>query len=100
MTKDLDPGMAEGNMKRVEAIISSMTAQERRNPQVLNASRRRRIATGSGTTVQDVNQLIKQFRDMQKMMKQMGIMGGGGKGKGKKRRQGRMGANMMDMFGR
>ena len=100
MTKDLDPGMAEGNMKRVEAIINSMTAQERRNPQLLNASRRRRIATGSGTTVQDVNQLVKQFRDMQKMMKQMGIMGGGGKGKGKKRRQGRLGANMMDMFGR
>ena len=97
MTKDLEPGMAEGNMKRVEAIISSMTAQERRNPQVLNASRRRRIATGSGTTVQDVNQLVKQFRDMQKMMKQMGIMGGGGKGK--KRRRGRMGAGMMDMFG-
>lgn len=100
MTKDLDPNMAEGSMKRVEAIISSMTAQERRNPQLLNASRRRRIATGSGTTVQDVNQLMKQFRDMQKMMKQMGIMGGGGKGKGKKRRQGRVGANMMDMFGR
>ena len=102
MTKDLDPGMAEGNMKRVEAIINSMTAQERRNPQVLNASRRRRIATGSGTTVQDVNQLIKQFRDMQKMMKQMGVMGGGGKGggKGKKRRQGRLGANVMDLFGR
>ena len=79
-----------------------MTAQERRNPQVLNASRRRRIATGSGTTVQDVNQLIKQFRDMQKMMKQMGVMGGGGKGggKGKKRRQGRLGANVMDLFGR
>ncbi len=98
MTKELEPGMAEGSLKRVEAIISSMTVKERRNPQLLNASRRRRIAAGSGTTVQDVNQLMKQFRDMQKMMKQMGIMGGG-KGKGKKRRRGRMGGNMMNMFG-
>ncbi|MBM3946097.1 MAG: signal recognition particle protein, partial [SAR202 cluster bacterium] len=52
----------EGRLKRVEAIIQSMTAQERRNPDVLNGSRRRRIAAGSGTTVQDVNQLLNQFR--------------------------------------
>ena len=96
MTKELEPGMAEDNLKSVEAIISSMTVKERRNPQLLNASRRRRIAAGSGTTVQEVNQLMKQFRDMQKMMKQMGIMGGG---KGKKRRRGRTGSNMMNMFG-
>jgi signal recognition particle subunit SRP54 len=57
---------------QVEAIISSMTLEERRRPQVLNGSRRKRIARGSGTTIQDVNRLIKQFQAMQKMMKQMG----------------------------
>lgn len=93
MTKDIDPAMAEGNLKRIEAIINSMTAQERRFPNVLNASRRKRIANGSGTTVQDVNQLVKQFRDMQKMMKQMGITGDKGK-----RRRGRIPGNLMDMF--
>ena len=58
----------------VEAIINSMTGEERRTPQVLNGSRRRRIARGSGTTIQDVNRLIKQFQMMQKMMKQMNRM--------------------------
>jgi signal recognition particle subunit SRP54 len=79
-------------MKRTEAIINSMTLAERRNPDLLNASRRRRIATGSGTTVQDVNMLVKQFRDMQKMMKQLGVMGmgRGGKKKKQKGKQGRM----------
>ena len=57
--------------KHVEAIINSMTRQERLQPQVLNGSRRRRIARGSGTTIQDVNRLIKQFQMMQKMMRQM-----------------------------
>lgn len=61
---------------RTEAIIQSMTIEERRKPQLLNAGRRKRIAAGSGTTVADVNRLIKQFNDMQKMMKQM--MGKGG----------------------
>ena len=56
---------------QVEAIISSMTLEERRRPQVLNGSRRKRIARGSGTTIQDVNRLVKQFQQMQKMMKQM-----------------------------
>jgi len=55
----------------VEAIINSMTPTERRSPQILNGSRRRRIARGSGTTIQDVNRLVKQFEAMQKMMKQM-----------------------------
>jgi signal recognition particle subunit SRP54 len=55
----------------VEAIIHSMTREERRTPQILNGSRRRRIARGSGTTVQEVNRLVKQFQMMQKMMKQM-----------------------------
>jgi len=55
----------------VEAIIQSMTAHERALPQVIDGSRRRRIALGSGTKVQDVNQLMNQFREMQGMMKQM-----------------------------
>ena len=59
---------------QIEAIISSMTRQERLKPQVLNGSRRRRIARGSGTTVQDVNRLVKQFQAMQKMMKRMNRM--------------------------
>jgi signal recognition particle subunit SRP54 len=97
MTKDIDMQMAEGSLKKTEAIINSMTVSERRNPSVLNGSRRRRIAAGSGTSVQDVNMLVKQFRDMQKLMKQMGISGGG---KGKRRRgRGGMPQNLMDMFG-
>jgi len=56
---------------RVEAIIFSMTTEERRNPRLLNGSRRKRIAGGSGTSIQDVNRLIKQFEDMQKMMRNM-----------------------------
>lgn len=95
LTKGVDPRMAEKSMKKTEAIINSMTIGERRNPDLLNASRRRRIASGSGTEVQDVNTLIKQFRDMQKMMKQMGIMGS----KKNKKRGGRgIGAGFMDMF--
>lgn len=62
----------EKNMKRFEAIIRSMTMEERRKPKVINANRKRRIATGSGTSVQDVNQLLKQFRDMQDMMQKFG----------------------------
>lgn len=61
----------EKQFKRVEAIIQSMTLRERSSPLILDGSRRRRIAKGSGTTVQEVNQLLKQFRDMQGMMKQM-----------------------------
>jgi len=52
-----------------EAIINSMTVKERRNPKILNASRRRRIATGSGTTVQEVNRLLKQYREAHRMFK-------------------------------
>jgi signal recognition particle subunit SRP54 len=96
MMKDVDTNFAEENLKRTEAIINSMTLQERRQPDVLNASRRRRIAAGSGTSVEDVNALVKQFRDMQKMMKQMGFMGGGRKGK-KRGRRPNMGG-IMDMF--
>ena len=63
---------AEAQMKRIEAMISSMTRAERVNPTIINGSRRRRIAAGSGSTVSGVNQLIKQFGEMQKLMKQMG----------------------------
>ena len=65
-------------LNRQEAIILSMTKQERTKPELLNASRRKRIAAGSGTEVQDVNRLIKQFMDMQTMMKRMQKMGGKG----------------------
>lgn len=61
----------ESQMKRVEAIILSMTFEERNRPQVLNGSRRARIADGSGTSIQEVNRLVKQFQQMQKMIKQM-----------------------------
>lgn len=73
----------EDMMKKPEAIIRSMTPEERRHPEVLNASRRRRIAAGSGTTVQDVNQMIRQFEGAKQMMKQMM---GGRMGKGKRGR--------------
>ncbi len=66
---------AEKQLKMTEAIISSMTLEERRNPKVLNASRRRRIARGSGTEVQDVNRLLKQFRETQKLLKQFSKTG-------------------------
>ncbi|MGM0442725.1 MAG: signal recognition particle protein [Fibrobacterota bacterium] len=67
---DVDPKA----IKHVQAIISSMTLEERNKPKILNASRRRRIARGSGRTVQEVNRLIRQFDDMKKMMKQMNKM--------------------------
>ena len=65
----------EGAVKRQEAIIQSMTPRERTHPKVIQASRKRRIAAGSGTSVQDVNKLLKQFQMMNKMMKKMGKMG-------------------------
>jgi len=67
--KQVDPRDIEKNFKQIEAIISSMTPAERRNPDLLNASRRRRIAAGSGNDVQAVNRLMKQFRETQKLMK-------------------------------
>jgi signal recognition particle subunit SRP54 len=69
INKNVDPAEAEHQMKRTEAIIQSMTLRERRNPDILNASRRRRIASGSGTDVQNVNRMIKQFRDAQRLIK-------------------------------
>lgn len=71
MTKGVDMNDAEKELKRIEAIIQSMTLQERRNPKLLKASRKRRIAAGSGVQVQDVNALLKQFQEMQRMMKQL-----------------------------
>ncbi|MDO4483132.1 MAG: signal recognition particle protein [Clostridia bacterium] len=75
--KDID--IDDNAMKKPEAIIRSMTPKERRNPGILNASRRKRIAAGSGTTVQDVNQLINQFEQAKKMMKQMTNIKGRGR---------------------
>jgi signal recognition particle subunit SRP54 len=79
---DMIPGMGqlssaisqedmEKQLKRTQAIISSMTIHERRNPRLLNGSRKRRVASGSGTTVPEINQLLNQFQQMQKMMKQL-----------------------------
>ncbi|MCD6475007.1 MAG: signal recognition particle protein [Anaerolineaceae bacterium] len=67
----IDPAQAEKEFARTEAILSSMSKKEQKNPAILNASRRRRIAAGSGTTVQDVNKLMKQFRESQKMFKML-----------------------------
>jgi signal recognition particle subunit SRP54 len=68
----------EGELLRVEAIIDSMTPAERREPHVIKASRRRRIAAGSGTTVADVNRLLRQFEEMQKLVRQLGSAARGG----------------------
>ena len=78
MARQVDPRDAERQLKVTEAILSSMTQQERSNPDVLNASRRRRIARGSGTDVQDVNRLLKQFREMQRVFKTLQKTGGRG----------------------
>ena len=78
MAKQVDPQDTEKQLKLVEAIINSMTPQERRNPDILNASRRRRIAAGSGTQVQEVNRLIKQFRESQRLFKTLKKSGGRG----------------------
>ena len=82
----------ERQLVKVEAIIQSMTKKEKRNPDILNASRRKRIAAGSGTTVQDVNRLMKQFEDMRAMMKKFGSKGK--KGIGRKM----FGGKMPDIF--
>ena len=76
-----DIDIPDDAMKKPEAIIRSMTPKERRRPEILNASRRRRIAAGSGTTVQDVNQLIRQFEEMKKQMKMVMNQSRGKKGR-------------------
>jgi signal recognition particle subunit SRP54 len=93
---DMIPGMAEltraiseedmeSRLKMTQAIINSMTLKERRNPKLLNGSRKRRVAQGSGTSVQEINQLLSQFQEMQKMMKRF--------------KNPRMRQNLMNMFG-
>jgi signal recognition particle subunit SRP54 len=75
LASQVDADKAESELKRVEAIINSMTLDERRNPAILNGSRRRRIAQGSGTTVTDINRLMKQFLEMKKMMQRVNKLG-------------------------
>jgi len=88
--KNADLGKSEKDFKRMEAMICAMTPKERRNPQILNASRRRRIATGSGVSVAELNTLLNRFGQMQSMMKQMGKF---------KKMMGRMGGRLPGMFG-
>ena len=88
--KNLD--MDEAQLDKIEAIINSMTKEEKRDPEMIKGSRRRRIANGSGTEVQDVNRLLKQFKQTQKMMKQVGDMQKGGLG-------GKMGGGNFPFFG-
>lgn len=77
-----DEDEAEANLKRTEAIIHSMTAKERKNPDILNPSRKNRIARGAGVDISEVNRLVKQFEQIKKMMKQMpGMMKGAKKGR-------------------
>jgi signal recognition particle subunit SRP54 len=78
MAKEAEAAVDRGDLRRTEAIIRSMTTRERRDPAILTGSRRRRIATGSGTSLTDVNRLVKQFTEMQRMMKQLS----GGRGRG------------------
>lgn len=79
MAGSIDEDKAENTMKVREAIILSMTKEERENPTLLKASRKNRIATGSGTKVSDVNRLLAEYEKMKQMMKQMSKMGAGGK---------------------
>jgi signal recognition particle subunit SRP54 len=78
-----DELVSDDQMKRVEAMVLSMTIEERRYPEIIKRSRRERIARGSGTSVEEVNALIKQFQEMQRMMKKMSNSGKrGGRGRG------------------
>ncbi len=93
MPKELkNAEISDDQVSRTEAIIYSMTAQERANPELINGSRRTRISKGSGTTVADVNRLVKQFTEMKKMMKQMG----GKASRGGKASKGIKGSEMPD----
>lgn len=81
---NIDENEVEGSLKKVESIIYSMTLEERANPDILNPSRKNRIAKGAGVDIAEVNRLVKQFEQMKKMMKQMpGMLGGMGGKKGK-----------------
>ncbi|MDB5103159.1 MAG: signal recognition particle protein, partial [Fibrobacteres bacterium] len=76
MSKMADAKVDDKQLTRVEAILSSMTIKERKLPKIIDGNRRRRISIGSGTTLQEVNQVLKQFEQMQKMMKQFSGMAG------------------------
>jgi len=89
--KQVDIGKQEKEFKHMEAMISGMTPKERKSPQILNASRRRRIAAGSGTTVTQLNTMLNKFAQMQQMMKKMGKF---------QKMMARMGGGMPGMFGR
>ena len=79
--KQLEDAIDEKKMARIEAIILSMTPKERRNPDILNPSRKRTIAKGAGVDISEVNRLVKQFEQSRKLMKQMPGMMGGKRGK-------------------
>jgi signal recognition particle subunit SRP54 len=70
-TPEMEEALESDQLKYIEAIILSMTREERRNPDIINGSRRKRISRGSGTTVQEVNQLLEQFNEMRTMFRQM-----------------------------
>jgi len=80
MAGGMSPDVTDQQMKVIEAIINSMTREERHHPRIVSASRKRRIARGSGTTVMEVNDLLSQFRQMQRMMKQLSASGKRGRG--------------------
>ena len=92
--KKLDLSADEGNLKRIEAIIQSMTPYERENPSTLNSSRKKRIAAGSGTQVVDINRLLKQFDMLQAMTRQFS---GGKLPKNLRRMMGKKGRGMPGM---
>jgi signal recognition particle subunit SRP54 len=96
MARDNEELLDESQIKRVEAMIFSMTMHERRHPDIINRSRRERIARGSGTSVQEINALLKQFQQMQRMMKQMSGKGKGGKGGKRGRGKGGKGGGPID----
>jgi len=80
ITGEIAPEVTDQQFRVIEAIINSMTREERYDPRILNGSRKRRVARGSGTTVQEVNDLLSQFRQMQRLMKQMASGGRGLRG--------------------
>ena len=81
LRKERETDVTDQQMRRIEAIINSMTREERRHPEVINANRKRRIARGSGTDVQDINELLSQFKQIKRMMKQMADSGKQRKGR-------------------
>jgi signal recognition particle subunit SRP54 len=83
LSAKVDPGVADAELRKMEAIIDSMTKAERRNDALINGSRRRRIATGSGTSMAEVNRFLKQYAQTKKMMKKLSKLGGGRPGSGR-----------------